>query len=379
MSTSLPKKLKKTFPIIPNDMIFQRTFNLDGTKSQKLIKVKNKINTASLTSLNTEFNANSNQASYFFSDFNSRNTFFDNKINFLSNQERNLSKKSTFSNITDMNHHVLLTSIDPRKEVAKKVLRKKRILNTHYKSHTSYSINKNESFIPMKTDINLVDFDSIVKYSHLISKEISKNNSPIKNEKSKNYCKTPLNNFAKKCKNYKFSLSYLLGKNLIVDENNIDNKYKPNLCDFLGDKEYLNYCKKNKKLVKSKEEIINVCKDVKLMESMVGYLNTSLSKLYNQKRAKIKKLKNEKEKLKIRNMYNKSINSKLKQKMIPIDKLCKVRKYFNQNKKEQSKKNSVKILYKNGFLSKSILKPEYTLNLKKNLLTNYQKILNNLE
>ena len=373
MSISLPKDLKKAFPMILNDTIFRRTFNFDGIKSQKLININDKKTVTSLTTLNTESNTKSNLTSQIFRNFNSRNNkFYDYKINFLSHQEKDASKKSTLSNVTDMNHHILLTNIDSRKKFSKNVLRKNNNLNSLYTTYTSSRVAKTESFSPLKTDINYVDFDSIVKYSNLISKAPSKNNSPKRNEKSKIYCKTPLLNGVKKGRNYKSSLNYLLGKNLIVDENNIDNKYKPNLYNFLGEKEYSSFCKKNKKLVKSKGEIIKILKDVKLMKSMFDYLNFSLGRLYNEKRAKQKELKNEEEKLKITNMYNLDINSKIKNEIVPIDKLCKVQKIFSQKKKDQIKKNNIKILYKNGFLSKSILKPEYTLNLKKNFLTNCQ-------
>ena len=375
MSTSLQKTLKKDFPLISNDTIFRRTFNIGYIKSQKLKNIKNINNTVSLTSLSTESNTKSNLGSHLFSLFNSRNKFYDYKKNFLPHQDKDLSKKSTLLNITDMNQHVLFTNYDSREKSLKNILRKKSNLNTHYTSNTTSRDTKTESFSPLTTDINLVDFDRIMKYSYLITKK----NSPIKNEKTKTFPKTPFINGVKKGRNYKSSLNYLLGKNLIFDENSIDKKYKPNLYDFLGEKENIDFSNKNKKLVKSKGEIIKLYKNIKLMKSTFDYLNCTLSRLYNEKRSKEKELKKEEKKLKMSNIYETDVNSKLKKEIIPIDKLCKVRKYFSQKKEKKTKEKRVKILYKNGFLSKSILKPEYALNLKKNLFTSCQRAMNIFE
>ena len=79
------------------------------------------------------------------------------------------------------------------------------------------------------------------------------------------------------------------------------------------------------------------------MKSTFDYLNCTLSRLYNEKRSKEKELKKEEKKLKMSNIYETDVNSKLKKEIIPIDKLCKVRKYFSQKKEKKTKEKRLKI------------------------------------
>jgi hypothetical protein len=301
------------------------------------------------------------------SSFAEKNYFID-KL-FSPNKNKNNNEKTEFSsNIND----IYLSRIQANSEIKQifKDVKLNKTISPKNKSEASkfYTKSKNASdnFNKMKTfstsscwyrktdnfdsisnlnDVNSFDTEKINKFSSIF---VNYKNHKIKNRK---------NNFLYSTKNNKTqynrfnSLNLFIDSYLQMDENKLLNRYHPNYKEYLGKSEYDKLNLKSKKLLNTKEKIKVVFKDTKLIMAMCDYLNTSLAKLNSKKRKRIKDIKKEAEEIKINEKNMERIKSKIKNDIIPINNMCRIKT------KKRYIKRRTPLIYKNGYLSKSFKFP----------------------
>ena len=301
------------------------------------------------------------------SSFAEKNYFLD-KLIFSPTNKNNNEKTECSSNIND----IYLSRIQGNSEIKQifKDFKLSKTLSPKNKSETSklYTKSKNvsDNFNKMKTfstsscwyrktdnfdsisnlnDVNSFDTEKINKFSSIF---VNYKNHKIKNRK---------NNFLYSTKNNKTqynrfnSLNLFIDSYLQMDENKLLNRYHPNYKEYLGKSEYDKLNLKSKKLLNTKEKIKVVFKDTKLIMAMCDYLNTSLAKLNSKKRKRIKDIKKEAEEIKINEKNMERIKSKIKNDIIPINNMCRIKT------KKRYIKRRTPLIYKNGYLSKSFKFP----------------------
>jgi len=301
------------------------------------------------------------------SSFVEKNYFLDKLFSPKSNKNNN-EKTECSSNIND----IYLSKIQANSEI-KQIFRDIKLSKTispknkseTSKFYTKYN-NRSENFNKMKTfstsscwyrktdnfdnisnlnDINSFDTEKINKFSNIF---VNYKNHKIKNRKN-NFLYSTKNN---KTQNNRFnSLNLFIDSYLQIDENKLLNRYNPNYKEYLGKSDYDKLKLKSKKLINTKEKIKFIFKDTKLIMAMCDYLNTSFAKLNNEKRRRMKDIKKEVEEIKINEKNMKSIKSKLKNEIIPINNMCKIK-----TKKSHINRRTP-IIYKNGYLSQSFKFP----------------------
>jgi len=266
---------------------------------------------------------------------------------YLSKIQANSEIKQIFKDIK------LSKTISPKNksETSKFYNRPKNASNNFNKMKTfstsSYWYQKKDSFnnISNLNDINSFDTEKINKFSSIF---VNYKNQKIRNRKN-NFLYSTKNN---KTQNNRFnSLNLFIDSYLQIDENKLLNRYNPNYEEYLGKSDYDKLNLKSKKLLNTKDKIKFIFRDTKLIMAMCDYLNTSFAKINNEKRRKIKDIKKEFEEIKLNEKNMKSIKSKIKNEIIPINNMCKMK-----TKKSHINRRSP-LIYKNGFLSKSFKFP----------------------
>ncbi len=266
---------------------------------------------------------------------------------YLSKIQANSEIKQIFKDIK------LSKTISPKNksETSKFYNRPKNASNNFNKMKTfstsSYWYQKKDSFnnISNLNDINSFDTEKINKFSSIF---VNYKNQKIRNRKN-NFLYSTKNN---KTQNNRFnSLNLFIDSYLQIDENKLLNRYNPNYEEYLGKSDYDKLNLKSKKLLNTKDKIKFIFRDTKLIMAMCDYLNTSFAKINNEKRRKIKDIKKEVEEIKLNEKNMKSIKSKIKNEIIPINNMCKMK-----TKKSHINRRSP-LIYKNGFLSKSFKFP----------------------
>lgn len=358
MKLSFRKKMSKLLPDIVqtenNQNYNTKTFNiyrLNTTKDQK----KNQSIGASP------------------STFTDKNYFLD-KLICSPKTSKNNEKTECSSNIND----IYLSKIQANSEIKQifKDIKLSKTLSPKNTSETSkfYTKSKNtsENFNKMKTfstsscwyrktdsfknisninEINSFDTEKINKFSSIF---INYKNHRIKNRKN-NFLYRTKNN---KTQNNRFnSLNLFIDSYLQIDENKLLNRYNPNYEEYLGKSDYDKLNLKSKKLLNTKDKIKFTFKDTKLIMAMCDYLNSSFAKFNNEKRKKMKEIKKEVEEIKINEKNMKIIKTKIKNGIIPINNMCKIK-----NKKSHINRRTP-LIYKNGYLSQSFKFP-YSLSYK---------------
>ena len=298
-----------------------------------------------------------------------KKNYFKDKLIFspITNKNNN-EKTECSSNINDK----YLSLIHGNSEIKQKFkdIKLSKTITPKNKSETSkfYTISKNTSdnFNKMKTfstsscwyrktknfdnisnlnDIKTFDTEKINKFSSIL---VNFTNHKIKN-KQNNFLYSTKNN---KTRNNRFnSLNLFINSYLQMDENKLLNRYKPNYKEYLGKSDLDKLNLKSRKFLNTKEKIKGIFKDAKLIMAMCEYLNTSLAKINNEKRKKINDMKKEAEEMKINEKNMKSINSKIKNNIIPINNMCRIKT------KKRKINRRTPLIYKNGFLSQSFKCP----------------------
>lgn len=189
-------------------------------------------------------------------------------------------------------------------------------------------------------NINKFDMESIVKFSNTFT--ISKTPKPNKRHKI-------IKNIKMKNTDNRFnSLNCFIDDYIDMDEDKLLNRYYPNYEEYLGKLDYKKLKEKSKNLKTTKEKIKGVFKDTKLLMAMCDYLNTSLSKLKNEKRLKLKLINNEL-KIHLKNKRKmKSLKNTLKNNLIPKKDIFKMNTKYNNSFIKKAP-----MIYKNGYYSKS--------------------------
>ena len=307
------------------------------------------------------------------SSFAEKNYFID-KL-FSPNKNKNNNEKTEFSsNIND----IYLSRIQANSEIKHifKDVKLSKTISPKNKRETSkfYSRSKNTSdiFNKVKTfstsscwyaktdnfdnksylnDINSFDTEKINKFSSIF---VNYKNHRIKDRKN-NFLYSTKNN---KTQNNRFnSLNLFIDSYLQIDENKLLNRYNPKYEEYLGKSDYDKLNLKSKKFLNTKDKIKVIFKDSKLIMAMCDYLNSSLAKINNEKRKRIKDIKKEAEEIKINEKNMKRLKSKIKNEIIPINSMCKIKAKKNHNNKRTP------LIYKNGYLSQSFKFP-YSLSYK---------------
>ena len=194
-------------------------------------------------------------------------------------------------------------------------------------------------------NINKFDLDSIIKFSNRYS-----NSKTPKIKKRKNKVIKKVNNENGNInENNRFnSLNCFIDNYIEFDENKILNRYNPKFDEYFGKLDYYKLIQKGKNLLTAKEKIKTVFKDTKLLMAMCDYLNTSLAKLKNEKRAKIKNRNKQIEEMKKNTIYQKTFETNLRNNLVEKKDLFKMNTINNKN----SFIKKPPILYKNGCFSK---------------------------
>lgn len=203
--------------------------------------------------------------------------------------------------------------------------------NNDFKRTTNYIFNKTtNSFSPSrlrtqnnKFNINLINTEELTKISTLLSAF----KSPKKIKKKKY--------FNTSSKNFKFgSLLYHLNKKSKLNDNDIQNRYRPKIKEFFGKKDYKKFASKSEKFIRP-EELKMLYKDTRLINSIFDYLNNSFLKLrYHQAMINQKEMNELLAKKKNERNYYHNIEKEIN---LPLEK-------FLQIKKIKYDKNGDKVL-----------------------------------
>ena len=196
-------------------------------------------------------------------------------------------------------------------------------------------------------DINKIDMENVIKFSN----NFLKSKTPKIKKRKKHFPFNSKNNIV----NNRFnSLNCFIDNYIQIDEDKLWNRYFPKYEDYLNkmDCNKLIMKEKEKKLLTTKEKIKSVFKDTKLIMAMCDYLNSSFSKLKNEKRLKLKTISQEIEEIKKNKKNNKSIEDNKRNDLISKNELFKM----NNKLKNVFQKKDQKI-YKNGYFSKSFFFP----------------------
>jgi hypothetical protein len=137
-------------------------------------------------------------------------------------------------------------------------------INSNYsknKTTNTFSI-KRVKIDKHKVKINLINTEELTRISTLLSAF----KSPKKKKKRKKY-------FNSSTKNFKFgSLLYHLNKKSKMNENDIQNRYRPIIKEFFGKKDYKKFESKSEKFIRP-EELKMLYRDTRLINSIFDYLN----------------------------------------------------------------------------------------------------------
>lgn len=357
---SLRKKISQLLPeIVQTEDI--KNYKGKTLNNYRTSFINNKIKNKSIAnpSLNTEIN-------YYIDKikitpkrnfgYNTEKTEYSSQINdCLSKTNGNSEIKPIFTNIkfNDSVSPIYKTEKQNLYESAKNIFNKNsgiNRINIYPKKYYNYNNSKTTSLWYAKNDelnnVNKFNMEKIIKFSNnsLNSKtpKIKKrkkfiilNNSKNKNKNSKN--------------NNRFnSLNCFIDNYIEFDENKIFNRYSPKFDEYFGQLDYYKLIQKGKNLLTAKEKIKKVFKNTKLLLAMCDYLNTSLAKLKNEKREKMKKRNKEIDKIKKNVIYKNTIETNLRNNLIARKELYKVNTINNKN----SFIKKPPILYKNGCFSK---------------------------
>ena len=286
--------------------------------------------------------------------YNSEKTEYSSNINdiYLSRIHTNSEIKPIFSN-TKINN-----SISPNKKLGlpKSLINSRNKMNIKDDNRTNmntknniFSSDKASSYWYRKTEdlnsINKYDTENINKFSNLFLNYKANNLKRIKNK----YNYNTINN---KTSNRFNSLDCYIENSIQIDENKLLNRYTPKFEDYLGKSDCDKLTEKSKNLLNTKDKIKIIAKDTKLIMAMYEYLNSKFAKLYNEKRRRLRNIKQEKEEMKINQKYENAMKLKLKNNLIPLTSVCKI-----NNKIQSPFKNKKPILYKNGNIYKAFFFP----------------------
>jgi hypothetical protein len=352
MKLSFRKKMSKLLPDIVqtenNQNYYTKAFNI-----YRLNTVQDKKKNQSIGASPSSFAEKNYFKDKFFSPNSNKNnnekTEYSSNINdiYLSKIQANSEIKQIFKDVK------LNKTISPKnKSEASKFYTKSKNASDNFNKMKTFSTSscwyrKTDNFdsISNLNDVNSFDTEKINKFSSIF---VNYKNHKIKNRK---------NNFLYSTKNNKTqynrfnSLNLFIDSYLQMDENKLLNRYHPNYKEYLGKSEYDKLNLKSKKLLNTKEKIKVVFKDTKLIMAMCDYLNTSLAKLNSKKRKRIKDIKKEAEEIKINEKNMQRIKSKIKNDIIPINNMCRIKT------KKRYIKRRTPLIYKNGYLSKSFKFP----------------------
>ena len=369
---SLRKKMSQLLPeIIQTDDIKNykgKTLNNYNYRTNYLINSKIKNKSLATPSINTEIN-------YYIDKikitpkrnfgYNTEKTECSSQINERTSKSKitgNSEIKPLFTNIKfndsvspiykteTQNFYRSEQNIFNTKTTNKKAYKNNRI-NIYPKKY-NYNNNSNKSSscwyakIDELNNISKFNMEKIIKFSNNFlnsktpkikkrKKYIIINNSKDKNKNSKNH-----NRFN--------SLNCFIDNYIEFDENKILNRYNPKFDEYFGKLDYYKLIQKGKNLLTAKEKIKTVFKDTKLLMAMCDYLNTSLAKLKNEKRAKIKNRNKQIEEMKKNTIYQKTFETNLRNNLVEKKDLFKMNTINNKN----SFIKKPPILYKNGCFSK---------------------------
>ena len=174
-----------------------------------------------------------------------------------------------------------------------------------------------------KVKINLINTEELTKISTLLSSF----KSPKKKRKRKKY-------FNSSTKNFKYgSLLYHLNKKSKMNENDIQNRYRPIIKEFFGKKDYKKFASKSEKFVRP-EELKMLYRDTGLINSIFDYLNNSFSKIRYHQTMINQKEKNEL--LKKKNEKN-FCHKLVKEKDLPLNDIIQIKKIIYDKNKNKNK------------------------------------------
>lgn len=210
---------------------------------------------------------------------------------------------------------------------------------TNHKTSTCWHKTENNN----SKKINNIDMENIIKYSN----NYAKYRTP-KIKRRKNIFSNNIKN-KKVITNNRFnSLNCFIDNYIQIDENKLVNRYIPNFGDYFSKTDQNKLIEKGKNLLTEKEKIKLVFKDTKLIMAMCDYLNSSFAKIKNEKRLKLNTLNQEIRNIKKNKKYMKTLNSNIRNNLIPISNIFKMK----QNIKNDTFKKAP-MIYKNGYFSKS--------------------------
>jgi hypothetical protein len=261
----------------------------------------------------------------------------------LSKIQTNTEKRPLYYNITlnENNTKELKTQTLNNYSSSKNIFNKNK---TNQKKDNNYKTSlkwfrKNNHYYK----VNKFDMENIIKFSNTFE-----NFRTPKTKKSK-YLSNSNNTNNKKNVNNRFnSLNFYIDNYIRMDINKLVNRYIPNFKDYFSKTDYTILTQKRKKLLTEKEKIKTVFKDTKLMMCMCDYINSSFSKIKNEKRMKLNSLNQQIKEVKSKNKYIKSINEEMKNNLIPIKNI------FSMKKNEKLyKAKKISKIYKNGNFYKS--------------------------
>ena len=333
--------------------------------------IKNKIKNKSLASpsINTEINYYIDKIKITpkrnFGGYNTEKTEYSSQINdCLSKINGNSEIKPLFTNIkfNDSVSPIYKTETQNLYKSEKNIfITKNGNTKKNYRINIfpkKYNYNNNSNYntsscwyakIDEVNSINRFNIEKIIKFSNIFlnskTPKINKRKKFLKlNSNSKNKNKGG----ASKNNNRFNSLNCFIDNYIEIDENKILNRYNPKFDEYFGQLDYIKLIQKGKNLLTAKEKIKKVFKNTKLLMAMCDYLNTSLAKLKNEKRLKMKKKDKQIEEMKKNIIYKRNIETNLRNNIIANKEIFKMN---NINKKNLFIKKAP-IIYKNGCFSK---------------------------
>ena len=348
MKMSLKKKISQILPkIIQTDTYHnyeRKTLNNYRLKiMSNKIKIKNPVSPSIKTEVNYYIDKLKISPKNNFG-YNSEKTEYSSQINDLSSKINGNSEiKPIFTNIkiNDNISQNYKTESNNFYSSPKKMNNNKNKKLIHNFQITSCWYNKIDDF----EGLNKFDMENIIKFSSTFLN--SKTPKIIKRNKY-----FPINTKNNKINNRFNSLNCFIDDYIQIDEDKLLNRYYPKYEEYMSKLDFYRLFQKQKNLLTAKAKIKNVFKDIKLIMAMCDYLNSSFSKLKNEKRAKLKAFNKEIEEIKKNKKYTKSIEENIKNNLISKNGL------FRMNKKLKNvfKKKSP-IIYKNGYFPKSFYFP----------------------
>ena len=334
--------MKKNFKYSPNLPLQVSSKAIKPKNYRDKFKFTSPLDSQGLTKNNRYFNTNKKEEKINsvnkiqILERNSEETKYSSKISNIDlfkvkiNKSHNSNFFDIMANKTIHSNHRNISSNLQIKHSPIKTLNNEYALNTFSNFKSSFEKDKN---------INKFEMDKIISFTNTIF--YPKTTKKIKEIKdSKNW------NAKKRNKTNKFNSLNCFIDDYMSKDNHEFRKYKINFRDYMGDTEYEKLCEKEKTYLTEANKIKLIYKNTNLMKALFDYLNLSFVKLKNEKNERLKTLNKERDEIRKRNKYLKSLKNNCKYNLIPTKDI------FNSTKKKKSTFNRNLFLLRNSHFSK---------------------------